>query len=104
MSPTELLERVRLSGVEVWAVGNRLRLRPASRLTPELIKHLRVRKPEVLAEIISREDHEAGTVGPWTLPGVTRHCPRCGGGLQPDDLDEEPCFSCRWPGASLRVQ
>ncbi len=104
MSPTELLEQVRLSGVEIWAVDDRLLLKPASRLTPELVDCLRSHKPELLVEIRSREREQAGDVGPWALRGVTRHCFSCGGGLQPDDLDDEACFSCRWPGASLRVQ
>ena len=95
MTVTMLLEQVRLLGAEVYAVGDRLYLEPASRLSPELIGTLRSRKPEILAALRSEQQTAADRVGPWQPPGtLTRHCPSCAGGLQPDQADQDLCSTC----------
>lgn len=105
MTATALLKQVRFVGVEVHAVGNRLRLRPASQLSPKLIDALRAHKPEVLAALRAEQRHESGRVGPWQPAGATaRCCPSCGGGLQRDDADNSPCFTCRWSREHLWPQ
>lgn len=49
MLAVEVLDEVRRRGVTVGKDGeNRLRLRPASALTPELVDELRSNKPEIL--------------------------------------------------------
>ncbi len=104
MTAAALLEEVRLLGVDVYIAGDRLGLRPAYRLSPEMVETLRERKPELLVALRSEEEIDADRIGPWRAPGaVTRHCRSCGAGLQPSDVAAEPCFTCRWPGASRRV-
>lgn len=105
MTATALLEQVRLLGVEVFAVGDRLRLQPRSRLSPELIETLRTHKPELLAELRAERWRDGEGVGPWQPAGrTTRHCPNCDGGLQPGEVDGDLCFTCRWPGMPTRPQ
>ncbi len=104
MTATALLEEIRLLGVDVQVNGDRLRLRPACRLTPEFVEKLRACKPELLAVLRREERHDSERVGPWQPPGNPRRCPSCGGGLQPNDPDNEPCFTCAWPGIPRRIQ
>lgn len=102
MSVAELLELVRVRGVEAFVRGDRLVLRPASKLSPEILETLRMHKAELLTHL---RRSSASRVGPWQPPGaVTRTCPSCGGGLQPHDVDNEPCFTCMWVGMSRTVQ
>ncbi len=104
MSGLELLEQVRSQGVEVYSLGDRFRLRPAYRLTPELIETLRAHKAEVLEALRAEQQAGLERVEPWQPPGgTTDRCPSCGGGLQPNDADGAPCFTCQWPG-DARVQ
>ena len=96
MTAAALLEQVRLLGVDVHVVGDRLRLRPASRLSSELLESLRSHKPAVLAALRAERHHEDNRVGAWQPPGaITRRCPSCGSGLQPDDADGAMCSTCR---------
>ena len=96
MTATALLEQVHALGVDVCVVGDRLRLRPASRLSPELIATLRAHKAELLAALRPERQHEDNRVGAWQPPGaITRRCPSCGSGLQPDDADGAMCSTCR---------
>ena len=104
MTAADLLEEVRLLGADVYAEGDRLVLRPASRLSPEFVETLRAHKPELLAALRAEQQPAGGRIGPWQPPGaMSRQCPSCGGGLQPSDQDGERCFTCSWPGASRRV-
>lgn len=104
MNAAELLELVRLRGVVAWAEGDRLVLRPASRLSPELIETLRSHKPELLAALRAEQQPAAERVGPWQPPGTDRRCLSCGAGLQPGDTDDGVSFTCRWPGMPTRIQ
>jgi hypothetical protein len=47
----ELLQEVEARGVTVVADGGDLRIRPASRLTPELVEGLRARKAELVERL-----------------------------------------------------
>lgn len=41
-------------------------------------------------------------VGSWEPPGrIIRSCPGCGGGLQPNEPEGEPCGTCRWSAEHL---
>ena len=104
MTATALLEQVRLLGADVYTEGDRLVLRPASRLSPELIETLRAHKLELLTVLRAEQQTAGDRVGPWQPPGSDRHCPSCGGGLQRGELDNQLCFTCRWPGMPTRVQ
>jgi hypothetical protein len=46
-----LLTQVRSLGVTITAQGENLLIRPASRLSPELLAQLRIAKPEILAHL-----------------------------------------------------
>ena len=98
MSGRELLKEVRARGVDVYTIGeDRIRLRPADRLTPELIETLRVQKHELLEALRAEQRRELQGVGPWSVESLTRRCLSCGGGLQPiGDITEELCGTCRW--------
>ena len=49
MSATELLDRLRLAGVDLWADGERLRYSaPEDALNEDLLLALRQQKPEIL--------------------------------------------------------
>lgn len=55
MSASELLERLRATGVTVAAIGDRLRVGgPAAALTDDLLAELRACKPELLAVLAAR--------------------------------------------------
>ncbi len=51
MDPVTILEHLRHLGVTITARGDRIRLEPGSRITPDLLATLRELKPQVLAEL-----------------------------------------------------
>ncbi|HVT17866.1 MAG TPA: hypothetical protein VHQ90_17020 [Thermoanaerobaculia bacterium] len=70
MSPraTRLLAELSIRGVEVSHDGARLRLRPSSALTPELIEELRALKGEILRLLGSRALARLREAGGWPGP------------------------------------
>ena len=97
MTVEALLALVQKCGAEAFARGDRLVLRPKSKLTDAIIETARDHKIEIL-EYLNRG------IGSARPPAPHRRCPSCGGGLQPDDPDGEPCFTCAWPGAPGKIQ
>jgi hypothetical protein len=84
-----LIIALRSRGIELIAVGDRLRFRPASRVPPELLQRLRERKGEVLALLSAASRARSWYAHPWpdSLPGLgIRHigpfepCAECGEG------------------------
>lgn len=82
-----LLHRLLAAGVEVTVTEDRLRLRPADRITPALREELTLRKPELLA-VLSRLQGMRATVGQVPFPcavlaavGGPGRCCSCGDGL-----------------------
>ena len=66
VTPAALLVALRARGVTVEAHGDRLRLAPADRVTPEELADLRTLKAEVLALLVDLESLEAdGTAALW---------------------------------------
>jgi hypothetical protein len=93
LTAAALVIELRSRGIELVAVGDRLRFRPASRVPPELLVRLRERKAEVLALLSGDSAPRAGLAWwyayPWpdSLPGLgVRHvgpyepCSECGEG------------------------
>lgn len=68
MNPQEFLDRLKESGAEVAAEGDRLRVdAPAGVLTPEIREELQARKPELLRSL--RPEPDGGDAGaPYWLP------------------------------------
>lgn len=66
MTPAQVLNEARRRGIELRAVGDKLRFRPVKSVTPELLAALREHKPALLALLqppaASRYDVPAG----WT--------------------------------------
>ena len=89
MTVEALLALVHDRGAEAFIRGDRLVLRPKSRLTTEIIDLLKSHKTELVRYL----NNGIGMARP---PEPHRRCPSCGGGLQPDDDDLELCFTCRW--------
>lgn len=94
-----LLHRLLAAGFEVAVADNRLRVRPANRITPALRDELTARKPELLA-VLSRLQGMRATVGHVPIPcavleavGGPGRCFSCG-----DPLDHPQaygrCTSC----------
>jgi len=54
MNAAALLNEVASRGVDVEVVGDRLRLKPKSKLDPELLDQLRDSKPEILRLVLER--------------------------------------------------
>lgn len=91
-----LLQRLLAAGFEVAVTDNRLRVRPAGRITPALRDELTARKPELLA-VLSRLQGMRATVGQVPIPcavlaamGGPGRCFSCG-----DPLDHpHACGRC----------
>ncbi len=91
-----LLHRLLAAGFEVAAADDRLRVRPADRITPALRDELTARKPELLA-VLSRLQGMRATVGQVPIPcavlaavGAPGRCFSCG-----DPLDHpQGCGRC----------
>ena len=66
----ELLHEVEVRGVDLSIVGDRLRYRPASRLTPELVEGLRQHKAKILERL--EGDVSSATVAGDEPPEVSR--------------------------------
>lgn len=93
MTAPELLDLAARHGITARLDGDAVKLRPADRVTPELLETLRQHK----AEIREHLRRQPSGVGPWEPPGAVhppRQCVRCAGGLQPSDPDGGPCGSC----------
>ena len=101
MTTTAILAEAERRGIKLRTDGTLIYFRPEQAANPELLEAMRERKAELIAYL---RRHESDGVGPWQPPGNPRRCPACGGGLQPDDPDNELCFTCRWPGAPSRIQ
>ena len=65
---TALLEQLRSDGFELVALGDRLRIRPADRITPELRHTLRTRKSELLALLTPPSERFVTLRNGLTLP------------------------------------
>ena len=91
-----LLHRLLAAGFELAAADDRLRVRPADRITPALRDELTARKPELLA-VLSRLQGMRATVGQVPFPcavlaavGGPGRCFSCG-----DPLDHpHACGRC----------
>ena len=55
MLAAEVISKVKRRGVELFPVGDRLRFRPASALTPELVCELRRHKGEIIEALADEE-------------------------------------------------
>ncbi len=79
MTALDLLDELAARGVTVIPDGNRLRLRPASALPPELVAAVRAAKPEILT-VLRRGQH--APVSPWP-PALEGLGPRTVGPFTP---------------------
>lgn len=61
MGACELLERLKAAGVELKADGNRLKFRPVDAVGPEIVRELRVYKPELLAILRNTDTTDTDT-------------------------------------------
>ena len=117
-----LLHRLLAAGFEFDVADDRLRVRPADRITPALRDELTARKPELLA-VLSRLQGMRATVGRVPIPcavleavggpgrcfscGVTLDHPHAYGRCTPCDLAAElfyrecPDAADRWEGAHV---
>ena len=83
MCARELLDDLAAAGLTVTADGDRLVIRPAAKLTDAARAALRALKPEVLALLTQKQDHDAhaGLVGvsavAWTDGDIARFSSRC---------------------------
>ena len=89
MTAPQILAEVRARGVELAAVGDRLRYRPVTAVPPELLEELRQNKPELLRLLAAAREIAAPAACGW-----------CGGPLAAYLLDSgsKPallCPSCR---------
>lgn len=100
-----ILSEVRARGIEVFRVGDRLRVRPASGLPPDLADRMRADRAAILA-ILEREDHPAPGLPPeirWRLEAMMPQVPHLGPihilRARTGDwrLDEGRCLSCGEP-------
>ena len=90
MTPAEILTEADRTGITLrrTADSDRVLYRPEDAIGPELLAAIREQESELM---------------PYLKPWGDRYCPSCGSGLQPNDADGEPCFTCRWPGATTRA-
>jgi hypothetical protein len=72
MTAVEILATLARRGVRVEVAGDRLRLRPADRVPPELVDVVRDRKPELLAALLPGRILEALAAGPMTARSLAR--------------------------------
>ena len=96
MTVAQVIDVARAAGVRIEPNGDRLKLRAPEKPPDEILELLRENKPAIL-------EHLRRGIGPARPPEPNRCCPSCSGGLQPDDPDGGPCFTCRWSGASRRI-
>lgn len=69
MGARDLLDGLAEAGISVAVDGDKLVIRPASRLTDDIRAALRASKPELLALLVGRDSHAA--------PPSTRTCAGC---------------------------
>lgn len=83
MGARDLLASLAGAGVSVTAEGDRLLIRPASRLTDDQRAALRLAKPELLALLAEGQPHHARAymadafAGTWTDDDIARFSERC---------------------------
>jgi hypothetical protein len=107
VSAAELLALAATQGVTARLVGDTVKLRPADHVTPELLVSLRAHRDEIREHLrrqpapgytaAAYQRREAAAIGTARPPERHRRCPSCDAGLQPNDDDRAPCFTCRAP-------
>src|SRR5262245_46855244 len=70
MTAADLVLTLRSNGAELVPAGDRIRYRPASKVPPDMLAHLRDRKAEVLALLSA---HPTSTDGLGLTTADTRH-------------------------------
>ena len=121
----DLLAELTELGIELVASGDRLRYRPRSAVTPDLVERLRIHKAELLAILGQSEGRDGATGGMGALRGEhtlsvdpgeflpiwRQHyieppepCPGCGGLLYWWNVwGDRRCMTCDPPVAAMRL-
>jgi hypothetical protein len=111
MNASAILDHLASRGVEVSVVGDKLRFRPASKMSPDLVETVRRHKPAIVARLRETETSGFGRLlnlagsGQTILPeaddcdlipiGSAWSCPKCGSYEAWQDLREGwHCMRC----------
>jgi hypothetical protein len=91
----ELLERTRALGIEVWAEGRQIRLRPMGLVPPALLAALRAAKGDVLAAL--------GVVPAFAQEDACSECGRYDWRLSlVDEAGNRACYDCLTGATAMR--
>ncbi|MCH7825447.1 MAG: hypothetical protein IH849_11645 [Acidobacteria bacterium] len=101
MTAAAILAETERRGIRLRTDGSMIDCRPKKAICPELLEAIRERKPELISHLQQSASRPIGCARP---PEPHRRCPSCGGGLQRDDADNSPCFTCRWSREHLWPQ
>ena len=107
MTPAALLDELTRRGVTITPNGDKLRLRPAAALPPDLVEQVRAHKPEILTLL---RQSRSSPADPWPSSldglggkglGAFKPCLWCGGGTWVRYAGLPTCLSCAraWPGS-----